>query len=213
MQKFLEKVTAFITREHEGRTELLLFRHPYAGIQLPAGTVEEGEPHAEAALREAWEESGLKALQLQQYIGMQDTVLPENRALMLTPATVYARPDAGSFDWARIPRAHPVACLRSEGGYRQISYVEYDEFPAQNYVTYQITGWVLANALTQQQRRYFYHLVYTGESEDQWEVAIDKHSFRPFWAPLNDLPQLVEPQQQWLEFVCGQLHYRFSENV
>ena len=34
-----EKVTAFVIRTANHRAELLLFEHPYAGIQIPAGTV------------------------------------------------------------------------------------------------------------------------------------------------------------------------------
>ncbi len=36
----IEKVTAFVTRMVNGRRELLLFQHPYAGIQIPAGAVD-----------------------------------------------------------------------------------------------------------------------------------------------------------------------------
>ena len=39
----VEKVTAFIIRERAGERQLLLFEHPNAGVQIPAGTVEEGE--------------------------------------------------------------------------------------------------------------------------------------------------------------------------
>jgi len=39
----LHKVTAFILRPALGGPELLLIQHPYAGIQIPAGTVEPGE--------------------------------------------------------------------------------------------------------------------------------------------------------------------------
>ena len=48
----LEKVTAFVTRPRTTGTELLLFRHPNAGIQLPAGTVDLSESPVEAVLRE-----------------------------------------------------------------------------------------------------------------------------------------------------------------
>lgn len=40
-------------------TRLLLFRHPLAGTQLVKGTIENGEPPGEAALRELAEESGI----------------------------------------------------------------------------------------------------------------------------------------------------------
>src|SRR5262249_43927849 len=48
----LEKVTAFVTRDAAQARELLVFRHPHAGVQIPAGTVEKGESAEAAALRE-----------------------------------------------------------------------------------------------------------------------------------------------------------------
>ncbi|GAB5554428.1 MAG: NUDIX domain-containing protein [Saprospiraceae bacterium] len=57
-----EKVLAYIIRRINRQTELLLFKHrdfPEAGWQVPAGTVEFGEDHQAAVLREVKEESGL----------------------------------------------------------------------------------------------------------------------------------------------------------
>ena len=62
------KVVAYITN---GR-RLLVFRHkayPEAGIQVPAGTIELGELPESAVLREVFEESGLKKLELAAYLG------------------------------------------------------------------------------------------------------------------------------------------------
>ena len=56
----LEKVTAFVVRTGALGRELLVFKHPTAGIQLPAGTVEPGEPVEKAVVREVWEETGLQ---------------------------------------------------------------------------------------------------------------------------------------------------------
>ena len=53
-----QRAYAYVT--HEDR--LLVFEHcdfPDAGIQVPAGTVDEGESHDEAVLREVEEETGL----------------------------------------------------------------------------------------------------------------------------------------------------------
>jgi 8-oxo-dGTP pyrophosphatase MutT (NUDIX family) len=55
------KVTCFITRQRRQGQELLLINHPNAGVQIPAGTVEPGEDLETAAIREAVEESGLRA--------------------------------------------------------------------------------------------------------------------------------------------------------
>lgn len=62
------KVFAYIT--HANR--LLVFRHlefPEAGIQVPAGTVKEGEDLVDAVMREAQEETGLTDLVLESYLG------------------------------------------------------------------------------------------------------------------------------------------------
>ncbi len=71
MRKTVHKVVAYIT---DGR-QLLVFSHPQfpeAGIQVPAGSVEPGEPTEKAVMREALEETGLPWLRLRVYLGMRD---------------------------------------------------------------------------------------------------------------------------------------------
>jgi 8-oxo-dGTP pyrophosphatase MutT (NUDIX family) len=68
--RITEKVIAYIT----SADRLLVFAHPYhpeAGIQVPAGTVEPGEPIEAAVLREAREETGLEELEIRAYLGAQ----------------------------------------------------------------------------------------------------------------------------------------------
>ncbi len=70
MPALRHKAFAYIT--HGDR--LLVFCHPHApeaGIQVPAGTVEPGEPFDVAALREAREETGLSDLTLVRLLGEQ----------------------------------------------------------------------------------------------------------------------------------------------
>jgi len=65
------KVFAYIT--HAER--LLVFSHPdfpEAGIQVPAGTQEEDECPEEGVMREAFEETGLKNLKLNTFLGEYD---------------------------------------------------------------------------------------------------------------------------------------------
>jgi 8-oxo-dGTP pyrophosphatase MutT (NUDIX family) len=67
-----QKVQCYITREVDGATQLLVFKHrdyPEAGIQVPAGSIEPGESPELAARREAFEESGLKDFMTSNYLG------------------------------------------------------------------------------------------------------------------------------------------------
>lgn len=71
------KVFAYILRENQGKDELLIFAHrdyPAAGLQVPAGTVEEGEELVAAVQREVWEESGLDNFSEVQYLGNRDFI-------------------------------------------------------------------------------------------------------------------------------------------
>jgi 8-oxo-dGTP pyrophosphatase MutT (NUDIX family) len=111
-------VTALITRPRPDGPELLVFEHPSAGVQLPAGTVEEGESFEAAALREAWEETGALGLQLVRELAVLRT-RGEERHLFHLRATVampdewrVATPDGGGLvwwcSWASIDDAYAV---------------------------------------------------------------------------------------------------------
>ncbi len=71
----VRKAFAYITRNTAQGTEVLVFAHPdpASGIQIPKGTVEPGEIPEEAALREAYEETGLVGLELTRHL-ITDTV-------------------------------------------------------------------------------------------------------------------------------------------
>ena len=58
----VKKAYGFVLRESAEGRELLVFEHagmPEAGLQVPGGTVHEGETSLEAVAREVLEESGL----------------------------------------------------------------------------------------------------------------------------------------------------------
>ena len=205
----IEKVTAFITRPVGDTHELLLFEHPAAGIQIPAGTVEVDETPAAAALREAAEETGLAAFTSLQYVGCTDEVLVGQRVVS-APTNVYLRPDTASFDWARLSRGLTVTLEREVEGFVQVTYEEFDRLPDPRYVTYSITGWVPDFALADRRKRHFFHLTYDGPSTERWVVAVDGHHFTLFWASVAALPPIIHPQDTWIAMLPGCLRFAGS---
>jgi 8-oxo-dGTP diphosphatase len=58
-----QRVLAYVTRERDGRKELLVFDHrdhPRAGTQVPAGRVDPGEALEQCLRRELHEETGIE---------------------------------------------------------------------------------------------------------------------------------------------------------
>jgi len=204
----LPKVAAFITRETASGLELLLLAHPYAGTQLPAGTVEENEDLRDAALREVREETGLHA-RVKAYIGYLDEEMPRDVLAVVKSTIVYAHPDATSFDWVRVPRGIWVRFERALGDWMQVTYEEPDRYPDTTYATYRITGWVPNGTLARRQRRHLFHLTANDETRDSWTQFSDNHQFRLFWASLAALPEIVSPQNRWVEYACKTLRYEF----
>ena len=67
----VDKVVTYIISDGK----LLVFDHPdipEAGTEVPAGTIEQGEPPDEAAIREAFEETGLSPLVLRRFLGERE---------------------------------------------------------------------------------------------------------------------------------------------
>jgi 8-oxo-dGTP pyrophosphatase MutT (NUDIX family) len=193
----LEKVTIFLTRGNGAARQLLLLHHPYAGIQLPAGTVEPGEAPQAAAVRETAEETGLTAVTVAAYLGAEEWVVP-GRAPLVTPATVYARPNVSSFGWATLPRGSGVQLLRRQPPFAHVTYEEWDDLLHPHYLTYQITGWVEERCLGRGELRHFFHLETAAATPPQWRVETDNHLFTLFWAPLDALPPLLPFIAEWL---------------
>jgi 8-oxo-dGTP pyrophosphatase MutT (NUDIX family) len=98
------KAVAYITREKEGRRQLLVFTHrdyPEAGVQVPAGTAHDGEEIEATLFREVQEETGLTSLRLVRKLVQRDYIHPDTHNIherhffhMLAPSDT---PDAWSW--------------------------------------------------------------------------------------------------------------------
>ena len=193
----LDKVTAFIVRKLDDKPHLLVFQH--GRIQLPAGTVEPGEHPDDAALREAIEETGLSDLKFERKLAEAPEPLEPDERLVLLTTPVYTRPDASSPTWSQLRNGLLIKQLRSQDDFVLVEYVVTNRKATPAYVSYQITGWVPGSTVTDRVTRHFYLFSHTGNTPREWSHIDEKHTFRLFWAPVADLPDLHPNQNAWLQ--------------
>ncbi len=205
MSEIVQKVTAFIIRERNSIKELLVFKHPTAGIQIPAGTVEEGEDIETAVKREVYEETGLRFVEIEDYLGCFENELENNQRIIAETTHVYIQPNLDAMPYKRkLPKGLTVDYLSTREDFTHISYIayEYDQFYEPICIDTNITGWVPNEKVSAQKKRHFFHLSTQEETADAWELKSDQgHIFKPYWTPLSPKPNIIPPQDQWLDFV------------
>jgi 8-oxo-dGTP pyrophosphatase MutT (NUDIX family) len=202
----LGKVTAFVTRESERGRELLVFRHPSAGVQLPAGTVEPGETPEEAVLRELSEETGLTDVEIVRPLGLmtmddEEIGLDDDEFLLLRTVSRMRYPGEPDVPrWRRIRRGQRVHVVAQQGEYVKIHYYRYQLLKGGDFdVMRCVSGWIEMDALTKNMNRYLYHLRTNRPTADTWEKRADHHHvFSMYWVPLNTDPKLVKGLGKWL---------------
>lgn len=208
MPDIVRKVTAFIVRQGSAGRDLLLFQHPNAGIQLPAGTVELGEDLETAVLRETTEETGLTQIEIVRCLGGIDNELAPNEIVLTQPIQVRSEPhlDALPFRYRFTRGVSLTLTGRRAPGFVEIEYTETDQFPNPTEIVLYIVGWVPETAVSTHKTRTFFELACHEQTPDRWSLPSDGgRIFAPFWAPLTALPPLVPPQHRWLEAVYGEL--------
>jgi len=213
MNHVLGKVTAFIIRRNHAHSELLVFAHPTAGIQVPAGTVEEGETFEYAVLREVHEETGLEQVRLVKMLVESSYSLKGNKQAFLQTTPLFselsltsASVDIGYGDGSLFRRGMVVSLNREVEGWSEIVHEEYDLNVSPPKTQFSVRGWVPAHYLTARQTRRFFLLTPTQETPETWELLAEgRYLFRLYWVPLVPKPQLMAPQNEWLNIVYDQL--------
>ena len=202
----VKKVTAYVTRERNGVKELLVFKHPSAGVQIPAGTVEDGESLETAVKREIYEETGLKLVKIEKSLGYIENELEENERIVAKTTQVYIKPNLNSIPYKeKLTRGLTVDYNSTHKDFTHISCVEYDRFPDPTCILFNITGWVPSENLSSIKGRHFFQLTTLDATANEWEVKSDRdHIFKLYWTPISPKPHIVPPQDKWLDFVYEQ---------
>ncbi len=199
----LQKVTAFITRQTNKGQELLVFMHPFSGVQLPAGTVEPNEPPEKAVLRETREETGL-TIPMQQVVklGMVTFQYPSDEGVLLQDAMLQSTPQHDATLMRHIlTRGLTVEVGQRFKGFARVTYRETDKNG--NDRTCQ-TGWVPESSLGSQLERHLFHLKVADDTPDRWShIADHGYIFELYWVSLDSDPGLHPIQADWLKAARG----------
>ena len=205
MNEIIQKVTAFIVRERNGVKELLVFKHPTAGVQIPAGTVEEGEDIETAVKREVYEETGLQSIEIENYLGCFENELENNQRIITETTQVYIESNLTAIPYKRkLSKGLTVDYLSTQKDFIHISYIEYeyDKFHKPIRIDTNITGWVPNKNINAEKKRHFFLISTQEKTADAWELRSDQgHIFKPYWTPLSPKPNIIPPQDRWLDFV------------
>ena len=119
------------------------YRNKYEGWVLPKGTVESGEKHVETALREVFEESGVKAT-VMKYIGKSeyrftipdDVVEKEVHWYLMIADSYYSKPQREEYfvdsGFYKYHEAYHLLKFANEKQILEKAYAEYQELKRQN---------------------------------------------------------------------------------
>ena len=187
----LGKVTALVTRETKVLPEILVFRHPSAGIQLPAGTVEIHESFTDAVIREVSEETGLTQATIRKFLG--ERTVHEGRSFILQSTKLLKRPCLQSeTSEVDVVRGHSCQVQRTCEAFSFVMLGDQS--------TSASTGWILTSNLTNTVVRQFYHLTCEEDTRPNWTKRADlNHEFKCYWTPLSPRPKIHPAQQNWID--------------
>ena len=203
----LYKVTAFVVRDSRQSRELLVFRHPTGGVQLPAGTVEDREDPRDAVLREVNEETGLVGTEIVRELAVEETILPSDKCIVLRTTPILLEPRAGAPAHEVIARnGFWLDAGETCGDYRAVTHSIHDFRNGEFVPTQSWSGWALDACLTRRQIRHHYLIRPTAPTPDRWtHFAEDEYDFELYWIPVDSDPGLAGVQDGWRRFLTFDL--------
>jgi 8-oxo-dGTP pyrophosphatase MutT (NUDIX family) len=199
----IEKVVAFVVRKKENAHQLLIFKHPANGYQLPAGTVEENETLESALLREITEETGLNNVKIIKKLGENTFYIDQNHAILTQSLRFFSWPaQAAKRNGPLCTRGLKVDTFEKKVGFTRVQYEEIDTSKEEPVLLWRSEGWLPSEVLTRELQRHYYLLLALDEKRDDWKIQSDfGHTFECQWVNVDAIPELEWEQSKWLSYL------------
>jgi 8-oxo-dGTP pyrophosphatase MutT (NUDIX family) len=201
----IEKISAFILRSIDNEPEILIFEHPKAGIQIPAGTVELNESPEEALYREVFEETGLKAVEIIEKIFQEHQFTSKDEAILLETMRSFGWPaQSAQRKGPLLTRGQRLQVFERKVGFTHIKCMDYDFNKEPAELLEAVEGWIPSEMLTHEVIRHFFTVRVNEDTAPSWSQLSDRGlTFKLRWQALNPEPDLIEPQAEWLKHLHG----------
>jgi 8-oxo-dGTP pyrophosphatase MutT (NUDIX family) len=187
MTQRVDKVTCLITRLADGVDELVVFDHPLAGVQLPAGTSLPGEDPSNAALREGWEETGIPGLAVRARLNeLIESVTGSGDGRLAADVVVDDQP---------FTRGHAATVIDAREDELLVEVVGK-------------RGWIAADAFADEVVRHVLQLESDVSMPSEWWVVTPDGEglcWRCRWVPLHSELGLVDGQAHWVTDVIDRV--------
>ncbi|GAA0783236.1 NUDIX domain-containing protein [Hathewaya limosa] len=196
----IEKVTMLISRR-SNLQEILAIEHPYAGYQLPSGTVEDNELAIDSAIRELKEETGISDIvEIYNLASLSVNISPKTMIVKSTP--VYSRPEVNSNSYAKLRKGLTVEKSTIEdNNFSMVKYSEYDDLINPSYITYEILGWVPLNSICDSYKRTFYRVIIDDNLDISSENFTDGHKFKNIFININEKDKLIKDHEEYVNLI------------
>jgi len=212
-EPYIAKVTAFVTRRREDIVELLVFQHPTAGLQLPAGTIDDGETPLQAVVREVFEETGLTSLGSVTSIGLMSAMGGPSSRMVVDTTPFYAEPSVDSeiipitigmgVEVPTLRRGYWCELVKNDGDWCYVAYPHGTIVDGVETQTRKL-GWVPSQFLAADVTREMFHVPVKSAALDRWAHTCEGDGligYEVFWTPLHSPVNLVDSNRRWFEFV------------